>query len=706
MPQTDKHLIHALIAATGVSSVVTQLYAIRELLSQFSGNEFVISLIIFVWLILGGLGTLTAQTANRFRGVSLTALGWLSLLLACLSPGLILAIRFLRTALFTTGVSVGFYPVLGFICLVVGPLTFLVGFLLPYSLYSLRRKVPGYPGSRVYITDNLGDVSGGALFSFLLILFFTPLQALLLANLPLGLLSLGLIFLSARSNPLLLPAALLLVAGLGLPPLLSVQSLSTGHSGNLIHYQESKYQRIEVFRHKGQVTLFGDGGPMYSSRSSFLAEELVHYPLAQLDEAPQDVLLISARSDMLREIEKYDPDKVTYVELDPALTRVQFQYGLLQEYPGLRIIHQDARRYLSRTKQTFDAVIISFPQPQTFKGNRLFTREFFHMVQKHLSPSGVFSFSVRGYANYLSQSQERIVSCLHRTASQSFSRVLLLPGRRTVFLCRNGPLTANIPQRLRERGIRPPYIQGYFSGTVTQERISRLQERITSSAPVNRDLDPVLMRFVFSQWFAKHASSPLTFFALLGGLGIVYLLLSSREELVLFSTGFLTMGSEILIIFVFQIVFGYVYSMLGLIVTAFLAGLLPGALYGERLQYRGRRMLMATDLGLISCLGLLLLLLSLGWADCSKWIYLGLGFGIALLCGMQFPVALALKGDTDSVASKSFSADLFGAALGALLISVALIPYLGVTLAIMALMGLKIFSISLVGTPALGSNKR
>jgi len=56
----------------------------------------------------------------------------------------------------------------------------------------------------------------------------------------------------------------------------------------------------------------------------------------------------------------------------------------------------------------------------------------------------------------------------------------------------------------------------------------------------------------------------------------------------LFSTGFLTMGSEILVIFVYQILYGYIYVQIGLIVTIFLAGLMPGAMLGEKLRRGGK----------------------------------------------------------------------------------------------------------------------
>jgi len=79
------------VIATGISSVVTQLLLIREFLAQFQSNEFVIALILFNWLIIGGAGTLLAHwVTKRFWHATINRLGWLSLILAGLSADLCL----------------------------------------------------------------------------------------------------------------------------------------------------------------------------------------------------------------------------------------------------------------------------------------------------------------------------------------------------------------------------------------------------------------------------------------------------------------------------------------------------------------------------------------------------------------------------------------------------------------------------------------
>jgi len=55
LKRNTEKTISGLIIATGISSVIAQLLLIREYLTQFQGNEYVIALIFFAWFLLGGL---------------------------------------------------------------------------------------------------------------------------------------------------------------------------------------------------------------------------------------------------------------------------------------------------------------------------------------------------------------------------------------------------------------------------------------------------------------------------------------------------------------------------------------------------------------------------------------------------------------------------------------------------------------------------
>jgi spermidine synthase len=286
---------------------------------------------------------------------------------------------------------------------------------------------------------------------------------------------------------------------------------------------------------------------------------------------------------------------------------------------------------------------------------------------------------------------------LRNTLSAVFEHVLLLPGRRIHFICSAVPLSSDIPSLLAAKGIETAYIRGYYYGNVTEQRIRHLTDLLDPSIPKNSDTAPYLMRIMFRQWFTKFAASPWVFNALLIAAVAVYLLRITREEFVLFSTGCTTMGSEILVIFAFQIYFGYIYFQIGVIVTVFLAGLLPGAMFGHRLRKTPRALLLASDAALMLLPALFILALTQAGERLPVSFYLAFGFGVSVVCGFQFPIALALQKDDNRAATRFFSADLIGAACGTLLTSVLLIPYVGILWTAAAFIGLKFVSLWTVG---------
>jgi len=700
LKSTGERAVSRLVVATGISSVVTQLLIIRECLAQFQGNEFVIALILFNWLILGGVGTLMARVITRdFWPATIGRLGWLSFILAALPTLQIFSIRLFRDLFFVHGASVGFYPTLAYTFLAMAPYSFFVGFVLPFSLYALRAGDPSYAGTRIYILDNIGDVSGGALFAFVLVYLVTPLQGILLANLPLAICALYAFPRPFRRHPGPIAGMVLALSVLVSGVILEMASLAP-REGELAHYRESRYGRVTVHQDREQYTVFQDGVPVFSSQNLVTAEESVHYPLAQV-EKPNTVLLISAQSGMMAELEKYRLKRIDYVELNPEVTRVQFRFGLIRRIPGLKVIHRDGRAFLAASDTRYDAILINLPEPETFQTNRFFTDGFFSLARERLTPGGILSFSVQGYDNYLAEPQRQKISSLYNTAKDYFGHVRMLPGQKIYFLCGTRPLSNEIPHRLRQKKIATRYISRYFDGNLTGERIRQINELVDRNTPRNIDQSPRLMRIIFTQWFAKFSTSPRVFVIVVSVLCLVYLIRVTREEFVLFSTGFMTMGSEILVIFAFQIFFGYIYMQIGLIVTVFLAGLMPGAWIGYRLKHtgkRGLRLLVLTDLMLMVMLCIYILAVKKTGDPMPAAFFLLFGFAVSVICGCQFPIALNLKGDDNAAAARVFSADLMGAAFGTMFTSVALLPFVGIIGTAAGLIALKMLSLIVLGT--------
>ena len=149
------------------------------------------------------------------------------------------------------------------------------------------------------------------------------------------------------------------------------------------------------------------------------------------------------------------------------------------------------------------------------------------------------------------------------------------------------------------------------------------------------------------------------------------------------------MGSEIILVFAFQIFLGYIYFKIGLIVTVFLAGLLPGAWLAGRQFKPLIKFFWASDGLLIACMLIFLGLMHWAGDRLPEGIYYIVGFCLSMICGFQFPVILSRLGDSNSSIERLFAVDLAGAALGVLMTSTLFIPYLGLQGAVLALAAIK-----------------
>ena len=687
----EKRLIILSIIGTGITSVTTQLVTIREFLTQFHGNEITISLVLFCWLFLTGIGSFAAKGVKR---TSLKSYSLLILVIAVWPLLQLIAIRGLREVFFTHGVSPGFYPIFFYILASITPYCLLTGFILPLALKVLTEHQHAFESGDLYLTDSIGDITGGALFSFVLVYWLKPFPTIAVTSTFLILVAFCLLF-KTRGYILLLMAAFITSFFYAY----ATNSRFEKHTlqdqyGTIEQYLESPYGRIVITGEESQRTFWESGSPLYSGSNLITSEEKVHYTLCQLERVENVLLVSGGLGETITEINKYNPVHIDYVELDPMLTEAAVSIGVLKKAPFLEIMNTDGRSHIKKTKRKYDAIIIDLPDPDTFQINRFFTSEFFSFTKKILKDGGVLSISMEYSPNYISDIRREKFSTIYNTARLHFRNVLVLPGEDAYFLCRDGNLWGDIPARLMEKSISTAYIDGYFYGNVTEERIKQLEASLGRNAQINTDFNPNLISIVFRQWFMKHGTSPHhVLFAFLG-LVVIYLIFIRKQEYVLFSTGLAAMGVEMLVIFAFQVVYGYIYLKIGAMVTAFLMGLLPGALLGNLRKHRRGTF----DLKVSEVLLLLLLALFYFWAVCLRnelhaLYYMIYCFLFSFVCGFQFPIVAEMIGEKESPAAGCLAADLAGAAVGTLVTGTILIPLWGIQTAVIFLIVVKVSSL-------------
>ena len=690
MHKHPDHYLRRIIFFTGISSIVTQLLTFRECYAQFHGNVFVIAMIFFVWLSAGALGTWLVHYCPQCL-FTVRKLGILCLFLSVIPAFQIIEIRTLRTIFFIPGTAIGFYNIFLFITITISLYAFLIGFALPYTFMVYKTWNLKLDAANIYIYDNAGDALGGLLFSFILVQWCTPVLVSVIINIPILLMGLILLLKPFR---LIYSIFLCLVLIIFVTPIFWERSSLELFKGKMVNYTESRYCRIQVFQNDNQTVLLEDGIPRSSDGNIAAEETIVHCGLTQLDKI-QRVLTLSANAGIVREIQKYHPLAIDNVEIDAVKSLIEQEYKFIK-IDGINMFYEDGRKYIRNSQLHYDAIILNLPEPDTFQVNRFFTDRFFEIVAHRLNTGGILVFHVDGFDSYLSETLKQQISTLYKTAKSQFTHIEIFPGEQLIFVCRNGNIQMDIPQLLAKKNIETQYLQYFFYGDISKERIQYVRDQLIKTAEINRDDQPVLVRLTVEKWLSIFHTDLSLFIVVLVLLFCCYMVLARTTEFVLFSSGMTVMGFEILLIFLFQMMFGYVYYQICWIVTFFLIGLLPGAYFSvnvlRKTKQPGKKLLLMCDLTMIAMI--------LGFIVAQIWFhdYLHIyffslfGFFLSMICGFQFPIALQWQWGKPSTITRFFAADILGAAFGIIFVSIIGIPFYGVLWTALGLGVMKCFS--------------
>lgn len=734
VPPGARTVLFLAVCCLGVSAIITQLTLMRELLSIFSGNELVFGIVLGNWMLLTGIGSALGKTAARLKhppaALVLAQLGVAVLpildvfLLRCLQSEHV-QMRLLHTVLFIRGAEVGVTGTVVTCFLLLAPYCLITGYLLTLACLLLASRRDSSSIGHVYFLDVLGDVLGGLLFSFVLIYVFGHFGILYFPA-ALNLLFAGLVAGCFRQRLLLAATALLGSGLIALAAIYDLDDLSTRvqYAGQEVADQgNSRYGRLIVTESAGQYNFIFNGITLFSTHNLEEVEETVHYAMAQRPQAKRVLLISGGVSGTAREILKYDVDRVDYVELDPKIIEIARRFVPESLADGrINVVNTDGRLFVKQAPRQYEVVIVDVPDPSTSQINRFYTLEFFREVRRVLTAEGVLSFTLGHYQNHVSPELADLLAVGRRTLSEVFGQVLLIPDEqsgRVFFLASDGPLHADVADRLEQEGIPTRLIsREYMRAVLAPARMADMRRAVAGEAPTNTDFSPVLYLYHLRFWMSKFAVRFGLLEAALLLLLLIYLVRMRPVSLAIFSTGFAASALEVVLLVGFQILYGCVYHRLGLIVTMFMLGLAVGSLAMNRLLAGVRRVHLAA-----------LELLIAAYAGCLPWGLIALGrlggtpalvasqvavplwsLALGVLVGLEFPLAgKALydraRGPTSggepsealtAAAARLYTADYVGSALGALLVSTLLIPLIGVTAACLLVAALNLLSAGVI----------
>lgn len=707
--------LRGVLALIGLTAVIAQIVLMRELVVVFCGNEISLGLMLANWLLWTALGSsLLGRLSAPVRSPRKLVAG-LEVLIAAAFPASILAVRASKSAFHSLpGEILGPGPMFLTSLAALSVFCALSGWLFTAGsrLYAIEAgSSTAQATSSVYLLEALGSGVGGILASLVLIRYLSALEIAALVGW-LNLLAAASLVVRGR---LFRPAVVLAVFGVAIFPWASrrLETLSLAclwRGFQLVAARQSVYGSLAVVETGGARSLFENGLVVFNAADPAAAEEAVHYALLQ-HPAPKSLLLIGGgvNGSLAQALQHATIERTDYVELDPAILDLARNYfPPLPAGPRVRLHHADGRLYVKRTAERFDVIIVNLPDPQTAQLNRFYTLEFFREASEKLSPTGVFSFQLRGAENYISPELAEFLRSIHKTLRSAFAEVTAIPGDTVHFFAANraGILTADpqeLLKRLRARQLRTTYVREYFIPfRMTPERMRDLESQIRPQpgTPLNLDFAPIAYYFDVALWSTQFNRAWRPLFRALAAVNFNWLVAAAavlvaalawflrRPEatagLCAAAMGFSLMGLEILLLLAFQALYGYVYHQLAILIAAIMAGMALGSWWG--LRHAAALRTLGTLQGLAALAPLLLYLVFESLAGihnvapvflASQILFPVLALLSGLLGGYQFQIASRIFFVRGGSPGTLYALDLAGACLGATALSLYLVPVFG-----------------------------
>ena len=264
------------------------------------------------------------------------------------------------------------------------------------------------------------------------------------------------------------------------------------------------------------------------------------------------------------------------------------------------------------------------------------------------------------------------------------------------------------------RNLNLEYINEFFLPTrMTEDKINYVLLRLlqTPRARINLDFNPISYYYDMILW-SEVSYPPLqkcisfllnlhpAYFYVIVSLIFFISLVGKRSALLkrsllltVCAVGLSEISLEIIIILLFQVFLGYIYSFIGIIIGGYMGGLAVGAFLGQRYTEKCsedahvyKRIifleLMITAVPLIILILSKILHITLFSQNAIKTILLIITISTGIIGGMQFPCVNTLYLKNTPAYSKNigliYAADLLGSSVGAFLISSTVIPLFGI----------------------------
>jgi len=271
--------------------------------------------------------------------------------------------------------------------------------LIAHLTYANQKE--GKTVATIYFFNTLGNILGGIITGFFLLAYLGTEQTVLLFSL-VGLLF-GLLVFKDSSQRWFLKPGIILVLGLVLANLILFPQ--KGEFYRLMHFSKMERENFKIYLEEGingvVVTyLYGDYLDNYINGLHHGGRPGYHFYYKAIEAASfankvDNILIIGfGTGSILEAILKMDEVKnITVVELNGTLIKNLMKMPLFRNMlddPRVHLIIDDGRRFLLRTDQKFDLILMDALRGTTAYSNNIYSKEAFELIKSHLAEGGNF----------------------------------------------------------------------------------------------------------------------------------------------------------------------------------------------------------------------------------------------------------------------------------------------------------------------------
>ena len=667
----------------GFVSSSIQFLLMREIMNVTGGYELITGSFLGSWLIGSAIGSSISgrSTLNDVRKINLVF---------SISPIISLILMlFLSRVFLIRGETPSFLEAIIYTFLALIPFCLVSGFTF-IKLITIAGSVNKYIPGKSFSIETTGGIAAGIITAILTSGLLSTYKLLMLIILS----SIGYVvltyYIKDQKTKIVVKFFIIILATPIIflnPDLLFRQILLPGIK--VTGTKDTPYGNITIGKYKGEESLYYNQRLLAYKDDATEREEDIHYAMLQ-SESPEKVILISGSPQShIPEILKYQVSSIIYIERDPALIRYETSIG--NKFPGkVVMVNTDAYRYIRKSTESVDVIIMLVPPPSTLLLNRYYTTEFFSEVKKRLKPGGIFMCSPGPGDDYFNKESLNLYSSVYNSLAANFKNVKPVAGNKLYLIASDKPISLSFCKLVVEKQIKNVYVSSDF---LEDDLITRKSDEvialIDNGTKQNRSAFPVACLHSQSYQFSKNLGEKVPAIVFMFSIFALPVLTIKRRNLLMYFSASALAGFEIIILLSLQLMVGNMYQLTGLIIAGLMAGLAVGSGINIRLlntiSLRNKVILLILFYIIFGLIFNYVIELKSGLL--SVILIMISGFIPASFTGCIFR---ELTGNKEGIAISPaiYSADLAGSAFGFIMISGFAVPLFGIQVSIFLLSAL------------------